>query len=165
MAIIAIAISELEYFNYAVYIFEQLSPFARYLIGNCGISHLHFVYEPVAQKKTQILLYLGIAHIGAIHNLRLARTVFPHSEHVRYNFYIRPSLIHYTTPLFSTFGLLLLYYLNGTCQAPTYFTVQNDIILTRREDTLYDKSTELNLNNLKGDLIKDVKPNQEVADG
>jgi hypothetical protein len=117
MAIIAIAISELEYFNYAVYILEQLSSFARYLIGNYGISHLHFVDEPVAQEETEIFLYLGIAHIGAIHNLRLARAIFAHFEHIRYYLYIRPALIHYTAPLSSTFGLLLLYYLNDTCQA------------------------------------------------
>jgi hypothetical protein len=95
MAIIAIAISELEYFNYAVYILEQLSSFARYLIGNYRISHLHFVDEPVAQEETEILLYLGITHIGAIHNLRLARAIFPHLEHIRYYLYIRPSLVHY----------------------------------------------------------------------
>ena len=101
-----IAISELEYFNYAVYILEQLSSFVRYLIGNYGISHLHFVNEPVAQEETEILLYLGIAHIGAIHNLRLARAIFPHSEHISYYLYIRPSPIHYTTH----YVLLLAYY-------------------------------------------------------
>jgi hypothetical protein len=117
MAIIAIAISELEYFYYAVYISEQLSSLVRYLIGNYRISHLHFVDEPVAQEKTEILLYLGIAHIGAVHNLRLARAIFPHLEHISYYLYIRPSPIHYTAPLFNTFDLLPLYYLNGTCQA------------------------------------------------
>jgi len=121
-----IAISELEYFNYAVYIPEQLSSFARHLIGNHGISHLHFVNKPVAQEETKILLYLGVAHIGAIHNLRLASAIFPHSEHIRYYLYIRPSPIHYTTPLFSTFDLLPLYYLNGTCQAPVLVHMISD---------------------------------------
>jgi len=111
------AISELEYFNYAIYIFEQLSPLVRYLIGNRRVSHLHFVDEPVTQEKTEIFLYLGVAHIGAVHNLRLARAIFTHLEHISYYFYIRPAPIHYTAPLFSTFSLLLLYYLNGTCQA------------------------------------------------
>jgi hypothetical protein len=112
------AIVELEHFNYVVYIFEQLSPFVSYLIGNRGIAYLHFINEPVAQQETQILLYLGIAHIGAIHNLRLASAIFPNPEHVSYYLYIRPSPIHYTTPLSSTYSLLPLYYLNDACQAP-----------------------------------------------
>jgi hypothetical protein len=61
-------------------------------------------------------LYLGIAHIGAVHNLRLARAIFADSEHISYYLYIRPSPIHCTTPLAGTFSLLPLYYVDITCQ-------------------------------------------------
>ena len=117
MAIMAIAISELEYLYYAVYVSEELSSLVCYLVGNHRISHLHFVDEPMAQEKTEVFLYLGVAHIGAVHNLRLARAIFPHFEHISYYLYIRPSPIHYTAPLFSTINLLLLYYLDIACQA------------------------------------------------
>jgi hypothetical protein len=161
------AISELEYFNYAVYISEQFPSFVSYMIGDYGISHFHFVNKPVVQEKTEILLYLGITHIGAIHNLRLASAILPHSEHISYYLYIRPSPIHYTTPLYSTFGLLLLYYHKGTCQAPKHLTARGDIIwiIDTKEDTLYDKALGINLNNQEGIQIKDIKLNQEVADG
>jgi hypothetical protein len=163
------AIVELEHFNYVVYIFEQLSPFVSYLIGNRGITYFHFVNEPVAQQETQILLYLGIAHIGAVHNLRLASAIFSNPEHVGYYLYIRPSPIHYSISLFSTYDPLLLYYPIDACQAPKYFTVRGDIICTidTKGDYIirYDKSLELNLHNQKGVLIKDVKLRQEVANG
>jgi len=120
----SITIAELEYFHYAVYILEKLSTLVRHLIGDHGISHRQFVNEPVAQEETKILLYLGIAHIGAIHDLRLASAIFTHLEHVRYYLNIRPTPIHYAIPLFVTFTLLLLYYLNGRlCQDPHHRVV------------------------------------------
>jgi hypothetical protein len=112
----AVAISKLEHFNYAVYVSEQLSSFVRYLIGDRGISQLHFVDKTVAHEETKILLYLGVAHIGAVHDLRLARTILSHPEHVRYYLDVRSSPVHFSTPFSGTFGLLLLYYPADTCQ-------------------------------------------------
>jgi hypothetical protein len=143
-----IAISELEYFNYAVYISQQLPAFVRYLIGDYGISHLHFVNEPVAQEETKILLYLRIAHIGAIHNLRLASAIFADPKHISYYLYVRPSPIHYTAPLSSTFRLVPLYHISGACQA-LCLAVESNMKWTidTKEITLYDKSPDINLDN------------------
>ena len=91
-----VAVPELEHFNYAVYVSEQLASLFGYLIADRGISQLHLVNESMAQQEAKIFLYLGVAHVGAVHDLRLARAVLADSEHISYYLYIRPSPVHTT---------------------------------------------------------------------
>jgi len=51
----------------------------------------------MAYQEAQVFLYLGIAHIGAVHDLCLASAAFPYSQHIGYYLYVGPALIHYPT--------------------------------------------------------------------
>jgi len=74
----SIAIPELEHFRYNIYILEQLRSLICNLVGNYGIAYLHPANKSMAYQEAQILLYLGVAHIGAVHNLCLASAIFPY---------------------------------------------------------------------------------------
>jgi len=92
-----VAIPEVEHFCYDIYILEQLRSLIRDLIGNHGIPYLHPVDKAMAYQEAQILLYLGIAHISAVHNLRLASAIFTNPQHIGYYLDVGPALVHYPT--------------------------------------------------------------------
>jgi len=107
-ALSSIAISEPEHFHYTIYILKQPQTLVGHPIGNYGVTHLHLINKTMTQQEAKIFLYLAVAHIGAIHNLRFASAIFAYLEHISHYLDVRPAPIHchHLTPI--TTGCLIL---------------------------------------------------------
>jgi hypothetical protein len=62
--------------------FKEFEAVVRHLIGHHRIIYIHSIDETLIYQIIQIFLYLMIAHIGGIHDFRLAGAVLTYTKHI-----------------------------------------------------------------------------------
>jgi len=62
--------------------FEQFETAFRDAVSDHGIIHIHLKDKALVDQIVKVFLYLMIAHVGGIHDFRLAGTIFAYTEHI-----------------------------------------------------------------------------------
>src|SRR3989304_2546846 len=74
------------------YALEQLLALLGSPVFHTGVWAHAALQEPLLGEEGQILLELAVAHVGAIHDLRLASLLQP--QDVGYDLHARPSIVY-----------------------------------------------------------------------